>query len=443
MSNTVFKYRGAIITITEKRPHTRAQVENAVKLLRDKQTTKYARNISPSLDTNSYSASCGAYNKCMRQVAKKIVKNLASYRVTVKLNEPNKSTRALYARLNRGAVYQREYSFSVTSVTMRNILSDAIRRVKDMQRAIRDTRLNARYPGDAQDRSVTVRGTTVSIPSIIARTYFNTEYKRTAYSTHSFRYHTTPGLYVAAAQQIKAKEVFTMKTPKTLDKHVGVEIEFACKLGRKELGVQLYNAGLAKYVELKSDGSLNSFPDGYITHELVVCVSQSERRSIIERVASVINSVGAKVNKTCGLHVHLDMRNYDVAQAFNNLVGAQEILYSMVPVSRRNNNFCKKTLGKQFSKHRYSSNRYQGINPCAYNRHRTLEVRLHTGTTDATKINNWIDILTAVAYNPKKIVRSASTLVGFAKQHSLSVYIQSYIKGRIALFSNSTQEESA
>lgn len=252
-----------------------------------------------------------------------------------------------------------------------------------------------------------------------------------------------PGTILKMAQEIKNKIVFVSKKPETSERHVGIEVEFGSPTNKTDIATALTEAGIGRYVQLKDDGSVRDFPSNYQTNELVICAPISIIRDVVTKAMNVINSGGAKVNKTCGLHVHLDMRGYDYPRAFSNLVSAQKILYQMVPASRRDNTYCKPTTSKVFSRVQHGS-RYVGINPTSYRKHGTIEVRLHSGTTDIIKILNFVDILMCVAFNEKKTVRAATTVRGFAKQHGLSSYIESYIESRIRLFGGqSVQEEAA
>jgi hypothetical protein len=255
---------------------------------------------------------------------------------------------------------------------------------------------------------------------------------------------TEPNSIIKIQQKLKVQGIFEPKKPTTTERHIGIEIEFACVAGKTELADALYNADVASYVQLKDDGSIRDFPSNHKPHELVVCVPISKRADVISRVCGVLEKLNANVNKTCGLHVHLDMRNDNVSSAFNNLVSAQNILYQMIPQSRRTNTYCKKTLTKDYVKARRSSDRYVGINPMSFSRHSTIEVRLHSGTTNYTKIINFVDILIAVAYNSARIVRAATTVRGFIRQHDIPSYLGAYIEQRITLFGGlSSVEESA
>jgi len=250
-----------------------------------------------------------------------------------------------------------------------------------------------------------------------------------------------PNSIIKIQEARKASRILEHKLPKTDERHVSVEIEFACPIGRSDLIIALQRAELSDYVQRKDDGSLRDFPANYVTHELVVCMPVSKREEVLKRVCDVLEFVGAKVNKSCGLHVHLDMRHYDHTKAFSNLVSSQVILYQMSPVSRRTNTYCKKTISKDYSTARSKSDRYVGINPMSFNKHRTIEVRLHSGTTNYQKILNFVDILIAVGYNDQRIVRGASTVNGFAKQHNLSRSLVDYIQQRTVQFGGTSIAE--
>ena len=56
--------------------------------------------------------------------------------------------------------------------------------------------------------------------------------------------------------------------------------------------------------------------------------------------------------------------------------------------------YCKRNRTLDFNTARRS--RYQAINPCAFSRHKTLEVRLFGGTLNPGKILNWIDTLLSI-----------------------------------------------
>lgn len=117
---------------------------------------------------------------------------------------------------------------------------------------------------------------------------------------------------------------------------------------------------------------------------------------------------GAWVDKTCGLHVHVDARHLrkpgmdvddhmdldlcDAAETYDRLTLLYPVLKRLVPRSRWNNKYCKFYNNREGSDtYRCPGNgdRYAAINWCSYARHRTIEFRLGSGSTNLVKIESW------------------------------------------------------
>lgn len=219
------------------------------------------------------------------------------------------------------------------------------------------------------------------------------------------------------------------------DKHfVGVELEFISKYDQEYLLMHLTDAGLEDYINLKDDGSIDYTDEHPHSHEINILAPQTQIKRIVKQVCSVLQDLECVVNYSCGLHVHLDMRNRDKEKCFANLVAAQPLLYSMVSKSRRNNNYCRPTEGTNWR----LTEKYQGVNSLAYSRYKTLEVRIHSGTLNATKITNWIDLLV-------KIIEGKKTTPIVNIQQAVRVFklnrqLASYVNKRIQLFQDDEVE---
>lgn len=255
-------------------------------------------------------------------------------------------------------------------------------------------------------------------------------------------------------------------TPKTKDKHVGVELEIVCPMAALRQYVQHYDytnqpypladklaeAGLVKNVRLTTDGSINTNGGGGGI-EIRVLAPETEIKEVIKKVCIILKELKCKVNKSCGLHVHLDMRYRTPKDSFKRLVHKLPDLKKMVKKDRLKNSYCvenycddldlimeenddyydfdtydfedklqridrqKPELRKQnlekaieeelkiLKKHLENKSkvketdrdRYLAINPHALENHDTIEVRLHEGCIDEEKINKWIDTLVATA----------------------------------------------
>jgi hypothetical protein len=200
--------------------------------------------------------------------------------------------------------------------------------------------------------------------------------------------------------------------PTTNHRYVGLEIECYAPISQDDLAALFFESDVAQYVALGRDGSISWDDDPEAIHaeeeiedhEVRVCCRQSEVHIIIPKVVRILKAAGAKVNDTCGLHVHLDMRGRRAEKAYHNLYNMQEVLYRMVPADRKVGDYCRPhattndTLQNAVVNTHYS--RYYGINVDALRRHGTLEVRIHHGTLTAKGIVDWVNLLVAVATGP-------------------------------------------
>lgn len=136
-----------------------------------------------------------------------------------------------------------------------------------------------------------------------------------------------------------------------------------------------------------------------------------------DSIPAVINTLGKmldngfKVNKTCGLHIHIGEPSETKLLTEGNkhkimvlYAIYRDALLSLVSQNRINNNYCD--AGKIFLKpsmfdKKYINNvkaylnknvqtRYSLINFYAFDGHKTIEIRIHEGTTDPEAIINWV-----------------------------------------------------
>ena len=199
------------------------------------------------------------------------------------------------------------------------------------------------------------------------------------------------------------------------NRNFGVEIE-ACNCTRERLARELTAAGINVQVEgynhtdhtdhwkLVTDSSLS----GNNTFELVSPILHGEQGlEELEKVCWVLDLCNAKVNDTCGLHVHMDAAEFDLT-TWKNLIltykRLEGVIDNFMPHSRRNNRYCKAltAITENSIKHArnigdlraaFFHNRYHKVNLEAYTRHRTVEFRQHGGSTNFTKMSAWIHFL--------------------------------------------------
>lgn len=194
-----------------------------------------------------------------------------------------------------------------------------------------------------------------------------------------------------------------------------------------------------RFVSVKGDGSIRP-EEGYFAAELTILCKRNDR-SNLKRLTELLNHMGARVNKSCGMHVHLDQRDLIGTdglvnkRAFNkrarNLGKALPMLASMVPASRRENSYCRLIVSAR--------DRYSAVNLTAFRKYKTIEVRLHSATTDFEKINNWIDLLLFISRSEKMV--PVNTVSQFAMAFDVPERLLIYMDERVAKFSERTTEE--
>jgi len=175
-------------------------------------------------------------------------------------------------------------------------------------------------------------------------------------------------------------------------------------------GVDCYDAGYTHQTSRKwkvvSDGSVR----GNGAMELVSPPLRGEAGfDAISKVSAVLLRMGATVNSSCGLHVHVDATTPAFPVAAMRKLAAmymenENVIDSLLPASRRasNNMYCtsvatntnvdslqRATNATQIANAIANGGRYVKLNFTSFWRHGTVEFRHHSGTVDAAKINKW------------------------------------------------------
>jgi hypothetical protein len=237
---------------------------------------------------------------------------------------------------------------------------------------------------------------------------------------------------------MKEKDVQDLKNYKRpLDdkSYVGVEIECFSRVNEFELNQYLFHMDIHKYITVGHDSSIRP-RSGYLGYEFKILAPENEISKVIKKFCRLMKTLDSDVNSSCGLHVHLDMRNKDRKLVFNNLVNAQPLLYAMNPPSRRTNGFSKPTPYASWDN---SYNGRDGINKLAYERHKTIEVRVHSGTLDPDKINNWIKILLKIA-NKTDTIERLSKLSDYVSVYNFDKKLIAYIVDRLEKHNKNDKE---
>ena len=218
------------------------------------------------------------------------------------------------------------------------------------------------------------------------------------------------------------------KYPTDSKMYIGIEIECGIPM---DTNLSLFMPFKNK-ISLANDASIKKLPKDYISKEFrILTTAQTYTRDISE-FCGLLAKIKAVVNDSCGLHVHLDMRAFDIPGVqfrFINLVKSQKYLQGMVTDARRVNHFCLPTRTLDpFTQH----GRYYAINGSAYAKYTTLEIRLHHGSLDHIEITNWITLLLDII-NAEPIKRTPSTLKSFMAKIGINAKLKKYVEAKINL----------
>jgi len=194
----------------------------------------------------------------------------------------------------------------------------------------------------------------------------------------------------------------------------GVEIEFLATVSREEVVRKICSNGITCYDEgYNHDDHIDHWKlvrDGSCGLELVSPIlSGEDGLRQIEAVCDALREVGAKVDTSCGLHVHVDARDLsekEVAKVFIAYSRYEPLFDALLPVSRRGNlnRFCLSikdavSLAADYAnnlQHTYRrqyGTRYLKVNLESLIRHGSIEFRQHSGTIESEKINNWVVLM--------------------------------------------------
>jgi len=201
---------------------------------------------------------------------------------------------------------------------------------------------------------------------------------------------------------------------------IGIEIEGHSPHSRDDLA-----AALPLFTKVVYDGSIEVRGSGTAA-EVVALLNRDEMEPRLHRLCAKLNQMGFNTNKSCGLHVHIDCRHLSFEQV---CVRAKIIdkwikaLVELVPVSRRDNRYCK--IG--FSSH----DRYRAVNVTSYSKHQTLEIRIHSSTSNYQKALAWIR-LCELLFGLRKAPKAATGCLSTLDQLPLAEYERSYWRARHA-----------
>lgn len=184
-----------------------------------------------------------------------------------------------------------------------------------------------------------------------------------------------------------------------------------------------------KGCQIHDDSSIDPEDSDYFTVEISCLTSDFKN---LEKLCKALSELGAEVNSSCGLHVHMDMRHADSPkmQVFkHNAEKSLDVLFKMLPENRRTSTYCRK---------RWSSEKYSAFTTCHIENYGTVEMRAHSGTVNFEKIKNWCDILKSI-YDCEIYAENVKNTRQFAETFKIPNELRQYMVDRINLFKGSDE----
>ncbi|QFG05708.1 amidoligase [Bacillus phage 035JT001] len=155
----------------------------------------------------------------------------------------------------------------------------------------------------------------------------------------------------------------------------------------------------------------------------------------LETALRVLNEIGAKVDRTCGVHVHHEIDDLNLDQIKNIFAlykKHEEHIDEMMPPSRKNGRYCQVLTDRDISRVKDAvsienimgalGTRYKKINFMCYLKYGTIEFRQHSGSIDFTKLINWVRITQALVSAAKNRKRPVKELTEAQKKRATEAF---------------------
>jgi aryl carrier-like protein len=198
---------------------------------------------------------------------------------------------------------------------------------------------------------------------------------------------------------------------------------------RTALGSTRVNSNVGGWYH--SDGSYWDVKrDGSCGHEVASPVLRMEtdgNNRELKIACNALTDLRPVVDRRCGLHVHLECRDYtwqDLQRLMSLWVRYEPFMFELMPVARRNNSYARYMARRSwgdslattnevitairtqredsFRRNTQGLDRYMAMNLAGWWRHQRIEIRLHSGTVNYTKVRNWSLLLLAMAQRVKE-----------------------------------------
>lgn len=246
-----------------------------------------------------------------------------------------------------------------------------------------------------------------------------------------------PGQIYTISLKRKVKNLYVAKLPEKSYRYIGLELEFCAPIAELDFAVKLWKAGVDKFAQMKKDGSLRPKMGEY-GYELAILLPESNYKQSVRKLCKILEEVGARADdRRCGLHVHIDMRKRrkkDVV--YNNFVACQNVLFSFLDPSRRDNEFCRTVASRSFPTKftNEREERYKTINAASYYKYKTLEIRMHEGSVNYQQIINWMGLLVKISNRKTRVKSDINELTTLKKRFRIDDKMREFFQDKMCFW---------
>lgn len=250
----------------------------------------------------------------------------------------------------------------------------------------------------------------------------------------------------------------------------GIEVEFigtSYSAVVREMQARGLTASYEGYTHRIRQGAWKVVTDGSVSnvYELVSPpLRGAAGRREVKLACEALAAAGARISRSCGLHVHHDIHDLDathVGRLARLWANNQRAINGLVAPSRRNSRWAAPLRTDEVERlealdtSRYSGNlqlavrslyidRYRSLNFDCFPRYGTVEVRQHQGTIAADKILAWIEFGQAMIRFAKSADAlttepTADALVERLGRYGMEASTVTFLKRRAAFFARRTR----
>lgn len=180
---------------------------------------------------------------------------------------------------------------------------------------------------------------------------------------------------------------------------LGIELEFLASSNAEIVNWDSDDYHNQPFLQFKGDGSISTSnsSEALARYQELTYFMNSKSKDDWMTLKQVLNDMvkaGAKINSSCGNHVHLDMRHRSHSSSMRTASKVRDAIntwaHRLVSYSRSHNSYCG--INRE-----YQGNRYTAVNIQCLGEHNTVEVRLGMPTLNYYKLVYWSKFLQYLA----------------------------------------------